>query len=79
MRMDSGWWSAMDTAGARAGQWSGTDPGSSATGSPSGQGSLFQCDSAQVYAAGSQRRCLASSPLLKGISTGDFSEAFGKC
>ena len=29
-------------------------------GPPSGPRTLYQCDSAQVYAAGSQRRCLAS-------------------
>jgi hypothetical protein len=42
---------------------SGSDPGSSATGSPSGPGSLFQCDSAQIDASGSQGRCFDSSPI----------------
>jgi hypothetical protein len=34
-------------------QWSGSDSSSSATGPAPGQGSFFQCDSAQVYASGS--------------------------
>jgi hypothetical protein len=29
------------------------------------RGALYQCDSAQVHAAGSQRRCLDSSPLAQ--------------
>ena len=41
-------------AGAGSSQWSRSDPSSSATGPASGQGSLFQRDSAQVYAAGSR-------------------------
>ena len=63
------------SAGAAGVSGSGSDPGSSATGPPSGPRTLYQCDSAQIDAAGSQRRCLASSPYLKGISIGDFSEA----
>ena len=35
-------------------------PGSSATGPAPGPRALYQCDSAQVYAAGSQHRCLAA-------------------
>ena len=52
MRTGSGWWSA--TAICR----SGSDSSLSATGPSSGPGALYQCDSAQVYASGSQRRCL---------------------
>jgi hypothetical protein len=44
-------------------KWSGSDSSPSATGPPSGSGALYQCDSAQVYAAGSQRRCFDSSAL----------------
>jgi hypothetical protein len=66
-RRDEKWTAAGGTqwtsAGAGVGQWSGANPGSSATGPPSGQGAFYQSDSAQVHAAGSQHRCLASSHL----------------
>ena len=45
---------------------SGAGPIASATGPAPGQGSFFQCDSAQVYASGSQRRCFDSGPLPQG-------------
>ena len=43
---------------------SGAGPTSSSAAGPApGPGSLFQCDSTQVHASGSQRRCLIASPL----------------
>jgi putative transposase len=72
LRMDSGWWYAMDICRSER---SGTDPGSSATGAAPDKGCFSSAILPKYMRQVPSVDALIPALYLKGISTGDFTEA----
>jgi Transposase and inactivated derivatives len=75
MRMDSGWWSAMDICRSGSGQWSGPIPFVSHGSAIGTRGAFTSAILPKYMRRAPSVDALLPALYLKGISTGDFSEA----